>query len=237
MQDLTKNNLNLSQYIIFGNNWKNSSVLDHGTLWINYADKIAPSISTGGGAINLGTFMSGTTNKFKGNGACGFSSTVKNFLNVCVYLNISDTLANHVVTTEWYKPKFTLGGNNLMNYLVNISAFINDSLPFNITYYTDFSYVRHNDIYKYVENTKTDIILDTDTKFNNVYNLINNIEGGTGGGGSKVASKWQGKKVTFFGDSITSQAQSYSYGFINKLNEEKIFKSVVNMGVPSSTII
>lgn len=215
----------------------NSSVLDGMDIWMNYSATNTPSISVVKSA-SLGSFKSGAPNRYKGSCNCGFSSTGNNYLNVCFKANISDALGTHSVTTKWYKPSFTLGGINLMKYLVKFTnANPPETNPYEVEYFNDYSYVRNSDMYKYVDDVKSEIDSSTTKKFDTVYSIINNIEAGTGGSGGSAASKWQGKKVTFFGDSIVGQANDYEYGFINKLKTSKLFGEVVVHGTPSSTLI
>lgn len=223
-------------YYDFSINETNTSVLNSDTvLWMNYPAK-AEAAFTATKTINCGTFNSGVLNKYKGSGDIGFSKSVNNYLNVCVKNNIPDTLATHVITTEWYKPKFTLGSINLMEYLVCVTL-SGGSNPSIITdYYTDETYTRHTDMYKYVDNVKSEIETNVSSQIDNVYKVINN--GGSTGGGttSSQASKWVGKKVNFFGDSITAQAKEKELGFINRLSKSKLFGTVRVYGTPSSKI-
>ena len=144
-------------YYDFSINETKTALLDSDTLlWINYTDDGKPSI-TATKNIGCGTFNGGTTNKYKGSADIGYSSSVKNYLNICVKNNISDTLGTHVITTEWYKPKFTLGGINLMEYLVAVTPPGGNNPSVTMDYYTDETYVRHTDMYNYVGNVKSEI--------------------------------------------------------------------------------
>ena len=224
-------------YYDFSINETNSSVLDTDTLlWINYPSTNMVSIAATK-TINCGTFNSGVLNKYKGSGDIGFSKSVNNYLNVCVKNNISDTLATHVITTEWYKPKFTLGGINLMEYLIGVTLSLSSNPSITTDYYTNETYTRHTDMYKYVDDVKSEIETNVSSQIDNVYEVINSGSGGsTGGTTSSQTSKWVGKKVNFFGDSITAQAKEKELGFINRLAESKLFGTVRVYGTPSSKI-
>ena len=224
-------------YYDFSINETKTSLLNLGTLlWINYTDDGKPYI-TATKTIDCGAFNSGTMNKYKGSGDIGYLSSVKNYLNICVKNNIPDTLRTHVVTTEWYKPKFTLGGINLMEYLVAVTPLSGNNPTVTMDYYTDETYVRHTDMYNYVGNVKSEIETNVNGQIDTIYNVINNLGGaGSGSGTGGATSKWLGKKVNFFGDSITAQAKEKELGFINRLTASKSFGTVRVYGTPSSKI-